>query len=101
MDNISDAVVLWVNCSNDVWRRWFAKREHGADQFHEVESALFGAIVMRSEDGALLQQDLQQLLSRLRVRYHAGLNGPRQVCRTQKAGNIFCRSESIPVSSSE
>lgn len=61
----------------------------------EVEDVLFRILVIRSLNQAESTPTVQNLLARLRVQYVSDFQENRQVCTTQKAGNIFCKTEVV------
>jgi hypothetical protein len=95
MKDISQPIYFWISCSNDLWRKWFSNRFNGAYEFSEIEEFLFQILVMRSLEQTESKPKVEDLINRLRVQYINDFQGNRQVCITQKTGNIFCKNEEI------
>lgn len=94
--NITDSVLEWVKCSRAVWDQWLKDRIHAADRFTPIENVLFNTLVI--DEAGLPRSDANPFES-IHVRYKSAPTGLRQVCRRQKAGNIFCRPESVEIDS--
>ena len=95
MNDVSDLIYFWITCSNDLWRKYFLNRPNGADEFPEIEDALFRVIVVRSVFQVAPTLMLGNLPGLICVHYRSDLMGERQVCHRQKAGNIFCWTEMV------
>ena len=95
MKDISQPIYFWISCSNDFWRKWFSNRSNGAYDFSEIEEFLFQILVMRSLEQTASKPKAEDVIDRLRVKYINDFQGTRQVCTTQKTGNIFCKNEEI------
>jgi len=95
MKDISQLIYFWIACCNDLWRKWFAIRSNGSYDFPEIERILFQILVMRSLDKIISTSKAEDLIDKLRVQYVSEIQEDRQVCVTQKSGNVFCKSEYI------
>ena len=95
MKDISKLICLWISCCNDLWRTWFLNRINGAYDFSEIENVLFRVLVMRSLGQDAFTVTLQDFLGRMRVQYKSDFHENRQVCVTQRSGNVFCKTEII------
>jgi len=95
MKDISQLIYFWIACCNDLWRKWFVNRINGSYDFAEIEDAFFRILVIRSLDQTVPTPTTQNLLGRLRVQYINDFQENRQVCITQKSGNILCNTEVI------
>jgi hypothetical protein len=91
--DVTKLVFAWAECSRAVWCGWFKDQHNATDRFLEVESALFRALV--ADEIAIPSIEP----AHLEVMYQGEVNGLRQVCRKQKAGNIFCDSQNVLLNS--
>ncbi len=87
--DITNLILAWVECSKAIWGGWFKDRHNATDRFLEVENALFRALVADEIAVALIEP------ANLEVMYQGEVTGSRQVCRRQKAGNIFCEPQNV------
>jgi hypothetical protein len=95
MKDISQLIHFWIVCCNDLWRKRFENRNNGGHDCAEIEESLFHILVARPLGQAASTSTMKVLLDRLRVQYVSDFQEDRQVCVTQKAGNIFCKTETI------
>jgi len=91
--DVTNLILAWVECSNAVWGEWFKGRYDAIDRFSEVEDALFRALVADQIAAASVKA------ANLEVMYQGQVEGLRQVCRRQKAGNIFCEPQNVSLDS--
>lgn len=97
MKNITVPVLKWVECSNELWLKWFKDRTHGAYTFAEVEDKLCEIFVC-SEVGELLnEQRKENFFSKMRVQYLRSINETRQICVRQRSGNIICAPRLVDI----
>ena len=97
MKDVSELFYNWIACSNELWRKWLISRVKHTYECVEIEDALFRVLVTRSLDQSASTLTLQNLLGQLRVQYINDVQEDRQVCVTQKAGNIFCKTEKVTI----
>lgn len=90
--DVTELVLVWVKCCNELWLNWFKKHNSELDRFSEVEEQLFRYLVVDMIGCGPSQATNVEILS---VRFADHVTALRQVCRTQKAGNIFCRPENV------
>jgi hypothetical protein len=96
MTDISELMEYWIRCCSDLWSRWFVERPQGADEFIEIEGRLIDVLVIdQLQAQGVLNRD--QLFARMRVQYKKEVNGIRQVCRQQSAGNVFGKAQVVLV----
>lgn len=106
MVDMTDQVLVWLTCCEEVWNRWFNELDSGEDEFGEVEQALFSSLVL-STTNIIDRPSLPDCYKLLSGVYRADVDGYRSVCKQQKAGNIYCESrvmkfkkgEKLPVKS--
>jgi hypothetical protein len=98
MLDISELVQAWILCSNDVWRKWFLNREHGAHEFEAIEDKLLEVLVLGRVIGREPMITSEEFIARVRVRFVRDVNESRLVCRRQRAGDIFGQSEPVTIS---
>ncbi len=89
--DITELVLAWVGCCRETWGNWFKDRCYDADRFSDVENALFKALIA-DEVGVSLDPASLGLVD---VVYQRHVDGPRQFCLKQRAGNIFCQSVDV------
>lgn len=92
--NISEDVMDWVACCRDLWNGRFAHRLDGDDEFLEVETALFSALVL-STLSLYERPALDVTYRHMSASYVRPVVESRPVCRSQKAGNIVCSSRAV------
>lgn len=90
--DITNLVLAWVGCCRETWANWFKDRRHAVDRFSEIENALFRALIA-DEIGVLALNPAS--LGLIEVVYQRQVEGPRQFCQKQKAGNIFCQPVAV------
>jgi hypothetical protein len=98
MISLTDLMGRWISCSNDLWLRWFATMENGADEFIDVERFLLRILVLEKGDQRLREFSAEQLFEKLRVIYRIPVNESRQICIRQRAGNVFCSGHVVSIS---
>jgi hypothetical protein len=98
MKDVSDLIQYWITCSNDIWTRWFANRQHGLHEFTSVEERLLEVLVIDHLTKEHLISSPQALMRRIRVRYTNGVDDIRQVCKRQPTGNVFGKAQLVNIS---
>jgi hypothetical protein len=86
--DITDLVLAWVACCRATWSNWFKDRHHAGHRFSEIEDALFKVLIA---DEVGLLAFTPHNLELIDAVYQSQVEGKRQYCQKQKAGNIFCR----------
>jgi hypothetical protein len=102
MTDVTALVRHWINCSNDLWLRWFSSTERGASEFLNIELALLNVMVL--ERGGFLETgwSIENFFEKLWAIYPMSIDDQvRQLCVVQRAGNVFCRPYSLSVSTGE
>lgn len=101
MKDITNIIQFWSACCDDLWRKRFQTRPHGAYEFAEIEESLLKILVINPLGQATKFFSSATLLSYLRVQYRVEVADFRQFCVPQPSGNILGRAEkvSIPISS--
>lgn len=97
MKDVTELVLHWFKCSNDIWFRWFADREDGADEYISVESALLDSLVI--DKLCIGRSDLPggELFESLRVTYVRSVDDHRVLCHEQKNGNVYGESVKVEI----
>ena len=88
MKDITKLITYWVDCSNNLYQKWFAPREDGLHEFISVEEALLDALVLQKllEEG--VQIELKNFFNRVLVQYNLNVSEPRMTCAKARSGNI-------------
>lgn len=99
MIDVTESLRNWMSCSNRLWREYFIHKDNASDRFVPIESALFEALVIRDlEEIRFSTFSSASVFDHLRVEYLIDVDGTRQLCVIQKAGNVFCKQEAVSIS---
>jgi hypothetical protein len=94
MQDITNEVITWISCCQDIWNNWFSVLEDGEDEFLAVEDALFSSLVLAKIKGRF-RLSTDECYKNMRVSYKVDVSDYRTVCSTAKARNIYCKSENM------
>jgi hypothetical protein len=97
MTVVTESILHWINCSNDVWLRWFSSRENSFEEFLDVQNYLFNLFVLNPLVAENIEVSEALFYEKLRGVYRASIDEPRQFCVKQRAGNVFCSSNLISI----
>ena len=92
--DITQYILAWTSCCNEIWDNWFCNVENGEDEFLEVEEVLFSSLVL-SQLSLENRPNLDDCYKLLRARYKTDGEEQRSVCRLQKSGTIYCQRKTI------